>query len=108
MRSDSSHIDLFEYFNVVDVLPAFADLNRRFDSLLFDYYQTYRLDFRSILNEDFDDFGKTYFSLVQSQIVYLRVSDDDETSFQSARLRSAYGTLGQFDNLHSLLLGIVG
>ena len=101
-------INLLEYFNVVHLLRSFACLNRRFDSLLFDYYRTYRLDFRSILDEDFDNFGKTYFPLVKSQIVYLRLSDDDETPFQSARLRSDYGTFGKFDNLRSLSLHKLG
>ena len=60
---DELFINLFEHFNVVHLLRSFARLNRRFDSLLFDYYRTYRLDLRSILNEDFDDIGENLFPI---------------------------------------------
>ena len=97
-------IDLFEYFNVVDLLPSFADLNHRFNSLLFGYCRTFRADFRSILKKDFDQFDEKYFRSIKSQIFYLRVSNAPKTPDQCARLWCDYFTLGQFKNLRSLTL----
>ena len=101
-------IDLFEYFNVVDLLPSFARLNRRFDSLLFGYCRTFRADSRSILKKDFDQFDEKDFRSLKSQIFYLRLSNAAETPDQCARLWCDYFTLGQFENLRSLTLYKLG
>ena len=99
-------IDLFEYFNfnVVDLLPLFAGLNRRFDSLLFTHCRTFHADFRSILKKDFDQFDGKYFWLVKNRLIYLRLTDAAETPHQCARLRRDQFTFGQFENLRSLTL----
>jgi hypothetical protein len=101
-------IDLFEYFNVVDLLPSFADLNDRFNSLLFDYCRTFRADFRSILRKDFDPFNEKYFRSIKSQIFYLRLSNAPKTPDQCTRLWCDYFTIGQFENLRSLTLHKLG
>ena len=106
--SNELFIDLFEYFNAVDLLRAFGELNRRFNSLLFDYCRTYRADFRSISNEDFDDFFRRHFPLIKSRIVYLRLSDDDDTPYQCSRFLSADVRLAQFENLRSLTFNHLG
>ena len=90
--------------DVVDLLPSFADLNRRFNSLLFDYCRTFRADFRSILKKDFDQFDKRYFRFVKDRLIYLRLSDAAETPNQCARLRHDHFTFGQLENLRSLTL----
>ena len=97
-------IDLFEYFNVVYLLPLFAGLNCCFDSLLFEFCRTLRLDFRSILQKDFDDFCGSYLSLIKTRTIYLRLSDEEETPSQCSRLLSIGVKLDQFTNLRSLTL----
>jgi hypothetical protein len=94
-------IDLFEYFNAVDLLPAFVLLNRRFHSLMFHFCRTFRLDFRSIVEKDFDNFYNPYLLLIKNRTIYLRLSDDEETPCQCSRLLSINVTLDQFTNLRS-------
>ena len=101
-------LDLFEYFNAVDLLPSFFPLNRRFYSLLFEFCRTLRLDFRSILQKDLDNFYNPYLLLIKTRTIYLRLSDDEETPCQCSRLVSMYVRLDQFTNLRSLTLHKLG
>ena len=100
--SNELFLDLFEYFNVINLLPSFADLNTRFDSLLFDHCRTFRLDPRSVSEEDFDDFHEMYFPLVTAQIFYFRLSDDDKTPYQCAQFWCSNARLGVLTNLRFL------
>ena len=97
-------MDLFEYFDAVDLLRAFGQLNLRFNSLLFDSYRKYRLNFRSIFCEDVSDFYENDFPLIKSRLISLRLSDEDDTLCQSIRLFSDGLTLGEFENLRSFTL----
>jgi hypothetical protein len=38
-------LDLFEFFDTIQLFRAFHGLNSRFDNLLFNHFQAYRLDF---------------------------------------------------------------
>jgi hypothetical protein len=105
--SNELFIDLFELFNAVDLLRAFIGLNTRINSLLLTHFRTYRVDFRSIFKKDFDIFYRTYLPSILSRIIYLRLSDDDDTPYQCFHLLSAGFTLGRFDNLRSLTFNCV-
>jgi len=96
-----------ELFNAVDLLRIFHDLNTRFDSLLFIYFRSYRIDFRSIYNEDFKIFCRTYLSSITNRTIYLRLSDDEDTPYQCSHLLSIGFTLAQFENLRSLTFNCV-
>jgi len=95
-------IDLFEFFNAVDLLRTFHGLNTRFNSLLLIHFRAYRVDFRSICKEDFNIFYRTYFPSIINRIIYLRLSDDEDTPHQCAHFLSADFMLSRFDNLRSL------
>jgi len=86
--SNELFIDLFELLNAVDLLRAFHGLNTRFDSLLFKHFRTYRVDFRSISKEDFNILYRAYLPSIINRIVYLRLSDDEDTPYQCAHFLS--------------------
>jgi hypothetical protein len=100
--SNELFTDLFELFNAVELFRCFHGLNIRFNSLLFIHFRTYRVDFRSIFKEDFNVFYRTYLPSIINRIIYLRLSDDDDTPYQCTHLLSAGFSLGRFDNLRSL------
>ena len=105
--SNELFFDLFDYLNDVDLLCAFAALNTRLDSLLFHSSRTSRVDLRSIYREDFDFFFAKHIPSIKSHLMYLRLSDDDETPDQCVRFLSTGLTLGQFSDLRSLTLNNV-
>ena len=49
--SNESSIDLFEHFNVVDLLRSFTNLNRRLNSLLFDNFHLIESEFHGVLGQ---------------------------------------------------------
>ncbi|CAF1037572.1 unnamed protein product [Rotaria sordida] len=105
--SNELFIDLFELFNAVDLLRAFHGLNTRFNSLLLTYFRNYRVDFRSIFKDDFNIFCQTYLPSIIDRIIYLRLSDDEDTPYQCTHFLSAGFTLGQLNNLRSLTFNCV-
>ncbi|CAF1262675.1 unnamed protein product [Rotaria magnacalcarata] len=72
-------LDLFELFDVVNLLRAFSGLNTRFNSLLYTDVRSYRVDLRSISKEDFNILYPAYLPLISNRIIYLRLSDDEDT-----------------------------
>ncbi|CAF4645466.1 unnamed protein product [Rotaria sp. Silwood1] len=100
--SNEVFLNLFELFNAIDLFRTFHSLNTRFNTLLFVYFRNYRVDFRSILKEDYNIFCPTYFSSIVNRTIYLRLSDDEDTPYQCTHFLSAGLTLDRFDNLRSL------
>ncbi|CAM4830929.1 unnamed protein product [Rotaria magnacalcarata] len=74
-------LDLFELFDVVNLLRAFSGLNTRFNSLLYTDVRSYRVDLRSISKEDFNILYPAYLPLISNRIIYLRLSDDEDTPY---------------------------
>ncbi len=105
--SNELFIDLFELLNAVDLLRAFHGLNTRFDYLLFKHFRTYRVDFRSISKEDFNIVYRAYLPLIINRIIYLRLSDDEDTPYQCAHFLYTGFTLDRFENLRSLTFNCV-
>ncbi|CAF5155701.1 unnamed protein product, partial [Rotaria magnacalcarata] len=100
-------LDLFELFDVVNLLRAFSGLNTRFNSLLYTDVRSYRVDLRSISKEDFTILYPAYLPLISNRIIYLRLSDDEDTPCQCVYFQSTGFTLSRFDNLRSLTLSSV-
>ncbi|CAF1476845.1 unnamed protein product [Rotaria magnacalcarata] len=74
-------LDLFELFDAVNLLRAFSGLNTRFNSLLYTDVRSYRVDLRSISKEDFNILYPAYLPLISNSIIYLRLSDDEDTPY---------------------------
>ena len=97
--SNELFLDVFEYFNDVDLLRAFTDLNTCLNCLLFDSSRTLRVDLCSISRDDF--YGRDL-PAIQARLISFRMSDDDERPYQCVCFLSDGVTLGQFDHLRSL------
>jgi hypothetical protein len=75
-------LNMFEYPCSIEFLQAFHCLNIRFDNLIFIHFQTYRLDFRAASKKDFDVVYRINLPLINNPIVFLALSNDNETCQQ--------------------------
>lgn len=96
--------ELFEYFDFLEIIHAFQDLNSRFNRLLFIYFSSYRLDFRSTSKSNFDLICKQYLPAAVDRIRSLCLSDGDETPHLYGNLIACCLTVDEFTHLRSLLL----
>jgi hypothetical protein len=97
-------LDLFEYLDTVHLFRAFHGLNSRFDSLLFDLFQAYRLDLRFASKHDFDILCDKYISQIGHQTIALRLSNDDDTPQQIELFLFRDDLLSYFTRLKALSL----
>ncbi|CAF3669852.1 unnamed protein product, partial [Rotaria socialis] len=95
---------LFKFFDGIQLLRAFHDLNSRFNHLLDNHYRVYRIDLRSISKYQFDNLCQYCLPSITDQIISLTISDDDETPSLPAIFLSYNFTLDKFTRLQSLSL----
>ncbi|CAF4168877.1 unnamed protein product [Rotaria sp. Silwood2] len=96
--------DLFEYFDPIELIHTFEDLNTRFNRLLFICFRSYRLDFRSISKSNFDLICKQYLPLIIDHVSSLCLSDGEETPQLYEHLIAYCLTIDEFTHLRSILL----
>ncbi|CAF4183647.1 unnamed protein product, partial [Rotaria sp. Silwood2] len=97
-------LDIFEYFNAIQLLHIFHGLNIRFNKLIYLHLQTYPLDFRCISKQDFDNICQKHLPFITNQIISIHLSNDDDTPEQP-NLFFSYGFhFQQFKKLQSLSL----
>ena len=96
--------EFFEYFNPIEIIHAFQDLNSRFNRLLFIYFSSYRLDFRATSKSKFDLICKQYLPSIVDRIRSLCLSEGDETPQLYENLTAYCLTVDEFTHLRSLLL----
>ncbi|CAF1463421.1 unnamed protein product [Adineta steineri] len=94
--------NIFEHISLLDFFRIFYSINIRFNNLILDRYQNYSLDFRSLRKKDLYTICHDYLPLIINQIIYLRLSDDDDTPKQSIDFLSYNIKLHQFKTLRSL------
>ncbi|CAF0740751.1 unnamed protein product [Rotaria sp. Silwood1] len=97
-------LEIFEYFHAIELLRTFHCLNKRFDSLIFTHFRTYRLDFRTASKQDCDIICQVNLPLIIDEVISLGLSNDDEIPQQIDLFRSYGWTLNHFQNLSSLSL----
>ncbi|CAF3319427.1 unnamed protein product [Rotaria sp. Silwood2] len=96
-------LELFECFNITQLLRAFRCLNSRFDKLLVIYLRNLRyLDFRSISKNDFNFICQHHLPSIINKTISLTLSNDDETPQQIELFFSYNFILSQFLHLQSL------
>ncbi|CAF0916152.1 unnamed protein product [Adineta ricciae] len=96
--------ELFEYFNVIELIHAFRNLNSRFNKLLFTSFHSYRLDFRSISKSNFNLVCTRYLPGIIDQVHLLCLSNECETPQLYRHLLNFNLTVDEFTHLHVLLL----
>jgi len=102
--ADELLLDLFEFFDTIHLFRAFHGLNSRFDGLLFNLFQAYRLDFRSITKHDFNILCDEYLPQISYQTIALRLSDDDDTPQQTELFLLRDNLFHQFTRLKAFSL----
>jgi len=95
-------LDLFDYFDGVDLLHIFYGLNYHFNSLLYKQYHSYRFKFNSISKHNFDIICSQHLPFIADRIISLSLSDDENTPGQINLLRSYIPSFTQFIRLRSL------
>ena len=80
--------DLFDYFNGVDLLRSFYVLHYHFNSLLYKQYRSHRFKFNSISKCNFDMICEQHLPFIADQVIYLSLSDDEDTTEQINLFRS--------------------
>jgi hypothetical protein len=97
-------LDIFEYFNSIQLLYTFHGLNNRINELLQLYFQTFPLDFRSVSKQDFDIICQKTLPLITDHITSIHLSNDDDTP-DEPNLFFSYGFhFQQFPKLQSISL----
>lgn len=97
-------LDLFEYFDGLDVLRMFFGLNERFNQLLSHQFQAYTFNFRSISRLNFDRICRDYLPLITNQVISFHLSDNDETPNLSEDFLALGFHFDRFISLKSLAL----
>ena len=95
-------LDLFVYFNGIDLLRTFYNLNSRFNLLLYKKFQSYVFRFHSISKRDFDRICLNHLPFITNHIIALSLSDFKETPQQIHQFFSYIPSFRSFTNLQSL------
>ena len=101
---DDIFLDLFDYFNGIDLFNVFYGLNSRFNRLLYQQYRTFRFNFHSISKQKFDMICQKYLPLISDHVISLCLSNDNDTPQQIELFYSYFPSIQQFRNLRSLSL----
>lgn len=97
-------VEVFEYFNTIDLFRAFHGLNTRFDQLLFNHFLHYNVNFQSVSKHDYDIFCRQHLALILRRVISLRLSNDDETPNLPDHFLHHHFRISQFTGLQFLKL----
>ncbi|CAF3310963.1 unnamed protein product [Rotaria sp. Silwood2] len=97
-------LDLFNYFNGVDLFWAFYGLNSRFNFLLHAQFSFYYFKFNCVSKRHFDMICQRHLPFIANRIIALSLSDYRETPGQINLFLSYIPSFKQFTNLRSLSL----
>jgi len=100
-------LDLFDYFNGVDLLRAFYGLNSRFKFLLYKQFRFYCFNFSSITKRNFDMICQQHLPFISNQVYALSLSDAANTSERINLFFSYILSFNQFTQLRSLSISFI-
>ncbi|CAF3806066.1 unnamed protein product [Rotaria sp. Silwood1] len=95
---------LFEYFNGIDLLQTFYDLNSHLNLLLYKQFQLYCFNFKSISKCTFDLICQQHLPFIANKVISLAFSDYRDTPKQMSLFFSYIPSLHRFTQLQSLTL----
>ena len=93
---------LFEYFSLFELFEYFRGLNSRFNNLLYQEFNKFQLDLRSLSQTRFDEICQNYAPSILNQIISIHLSNDYDTPQEIQLFLSQYSKLRQFIHLESL------
>jgi hypothetical protein len=97
-------LDLFDYFNGIDLLRGFYGLNSRFNVLLYKQFRSYRFRFDSVSKRHFDLICQQHLPFIMNQVIALHLSDFRETPEQTFLFLFYIPSFRQFTHLRSITL----
>jgi hypothetical protein len=97
-------LDLFDYFDGIDLLRAFSDLNYRFNFLLYKQFRFYCFKFESVSKHNFDMICQQHLPFIANRVITLHLSNAGETPEQINLFYSYILSFNQFTQLRSLEL----
>ncbi|CAF2627339.1 unnamed protein product [Rotaria sp. Silwood2] len=97
-------LDIFNYFNGVELLRTFYGLNFRLNFLLHDRFLNCSFKFNSVSKRDFDTICQQYLPTMAAYMITLDLTDDEETPTQIKLFLSYSPSFEQFTQLRSLSL----
>jgi hypothetical protein len=100
-------LDLFDYFDGIDLFHAFYGLNFRFNYLLDKQYRAFRFDFKSRSKRQFDMICQQQLPKIADRVISLNLSNDDDTPKQVDLFISYIPSIDQFIHLRSLSLSML-
>lgn len=95
-------LDSFEYLTTKEILRAFHNLNRRFNTLLTDAFKNMGFDFRSLSKRDVNVICQTYLPLTIDRTRSLRLIDTNSEQSQTYLIPFNNIALPRFRSLQSL------
>ncbi|CAF1215750.1 unnamed protein product [Rotaria sordida] len=97
-------LDIFNYFNGVELLRIFYGLNTRLNFLLHDRFLNCSFKFNSVSKHDFDIICQQYLPTMADYIITLDLTDNDDTPTEIELFLSYSPSFKQFIHLRSLSL----
>ncbi|CAF1099271.1 unnamed protein product [Rotaria sordida] len=97
-------LDFFEYLSAIHLFYAFSSLNSRFNTLLYEQFQRFHLDFQQISKSKFNDICQNCLPSIINQSISLHLSNDDDTPQQIELFLSHYSQFHRFIHLQSMSL----
>jgi hypothetical protein len=95
---------IFDYFDSIDLLHAFYNLNYRFNCLLHKLFRYYCFKFRVMSKRNFDMICQQHLPFIADRVITLHLSNGGETPEQINLLYSYISSFNQFTQLRSLKL----
>jgi hypothetical protein len=95
-------LDLFDYFDDVDLFRVFYGLNSRFNFLLYNQFRIYRFNFKSVSQRTLDMVCQQHLPFIADRISALSLSGGKETPEQINLFFSYIPSFSQLIQLHSL------
>ena len=97
-------LDLFDYFDGVDLFRAFYGLSGRFNSLLYNQHRTFFFNFHALSKRHFDVICQQHLPKIADRVVALSFSDSDDITAQFNLFFSYIPSLDLFTHLRSISL----
>lgn len=95
-------LDLFDYFDGIELLRIFFNLNLRFNLLLCEQHRFYHLNFRLQSKYNLDLLCKKHLPFIAKQLCALQCSDEFECSRKLKYFLSHIKSMKQFTHLRSI------
>jgi hypothetical protein len=94
-------LDLFDYFDGIDLLRAFYNLNSRFNFLLYKQFRFYCFNLQSVSKRNFDIICQQYLPFIADKVIALHFSNINETPEETNLFFSYIPSFNQFTQLRS-------